>query len=72
LVRLQRAGHHRPIDGDALVYKQFWHVSFMTDTPNDLMVSVIMSADKRGALQIDQEMTHLTWKERDDGWKFSQ
>jgi pyruvate dehydrogenase E2 component (dihydrolipoamide acetyltransferase) len=37
------------IDGDALVYKQFWHIGFAADTPNGLMVPVIKDADKKGA-----------------------
>jgi pyruvate dehydrogenase E2 component (dihydrolipoamide acetyltransferase) len=43
------------IDGDALVYKQYWHIGFAADTPNGLMVPVIKDADKKGVLQISQK-----------------
>src|SRR5438105_1946704 len=29
------------LDGDALVYKNYWHIGFAADTPNGLMVPVI-------------------------------
>jgi pyruvate dehydrogenase E2 component (dihydrolipoamide acetyltransferase) len=53
------------IDGDALVYKQFWHIGFAADTPNGLMVPVIKDADKKGVLQISQEMGELAKKARE-------
>ncbi|MDP2163400.1 MAG: dihydrolipoyllysine-residue acetyltransferase [Hydrogenophaga sp.] len=53
------------IDGDALVYKQYWHIGFAADTPNGLMVPVIKDADKKGVLQISLEMGELAKKARD-------
>jgi pyruvate dehydrogenase E2 component (dihydrolipoamide acetyltransferase) len=53
------------LDGDALVYKQYWHIGFAADTPNGLMVPVIRDADKKGVLQISQEMGELAKKARD-------
>src|SRR3990167_597268 len=53
------------IDGDALVYKQYWHIGFAADTPNGLVVPVIKDADKKGVLQISQEMGELAKKARD-------
>jgi pyruvate dehydrogenase E2 component (dihydrolipoamide acetyltransferase) len=53
------------LDGDALVYKQFWHIGFAADTPNGLMVPVIKDADKKGVLQISQEMGELAKKARE-------
>ena len=53
------------LDGDALVYKQFWHIGFAADTPNGLMVPVIKDADKKGIFQISQEMGELAKKARD-------
>ena len=47
------------LDGDALVYKNYWHIGFAADTPNGLMVPVIKDADKKGILQISQEMGEL-------------
>ena len=53
------------IDGDALIYKQYFHIGFAADTPNGLMVPVIKDADKKGILQISQEMGELAKKARD-------
>ena len=53
------------MDGDQLVYKQYYHVGFAADTPNGLMVPVLRDADKKGVLQISQEMGELAKKARD-------
>jgi pyruvate dehydrogenase E2 component (dihydrolipoamide acetyltransferase) len=53
------------LDGDALVYKQYWHIGFAADTPNGLVVPVIKNADQKGVLQISQEMSELAKKARD-------
>ena len=53
------------LDGDAMVYKNYWHIGFAADTPNGLMVPVIKDADKKGILQISQEMGELAKKARD-------
>ena len=53
------------LDGDALVYKNYWHIGFAADTPNGLVVPVIKDADKKGVLQISQEMGELAKKARD-------
>jgi pyruvate dehydrogenase E2 component (dihydrolipoamide acetyltransferase) len=53
------------LDGDALVYKNYWHIGFAADTPNGLMVPVIKDADKKGILQISQEMGELAKKARE-------
>jgi pyruvate dehydrogenase E2 component (dihydrolipoamide acetyltransferase) len=53
------------LDGDALVYKNYWHVGFAADTPNGLMVPVLKDADQKGVLQISQEMGELAKKARE-------
>ena len=53
------------LDGDALVYKQYFHIGFATDTPNGLVVPVLRDADQKGILQISQEMGELAKKARD-------
>jgi len=53
------------IDGDQLVFKQYFHIGFAADTPNGLVVPVIKDADKKGVLQISQEMSELAKKARD-------
>jgi pyruvate dehydrogenase E2 component (dihydrolipoamide acetyltransferase) len=53
------------LDGDALIYKQYFHIGFAADTPNGLMVPVIKDADKKGIMQISAEMGELAKKARD-------
>jgi len=53
------------LDGDALVLKKYFHIGFAADTPNGLVVPVIKDADKKGILQISQEMSELAKKARD-------
>ena len=53
------------LDGDALVYKNYWHIGFAADTPNGLMVPVLKDADKKGVMQISQEMGELAKKARE-------
>ncbi len=53
------------LDGDALVFKQYWHIGFAADTPNGLMVPVLKDADKKGILQISAEMGELAKKARE-------
>jgi len=53
------------LDGDQLVLKQYFHIGFAADTPNGLVVPVIRDADKKGVLQISQEMSELAKKARD-------
>ena len=53
------------LDGEQLVLKQYYNVAFAADTPNGLVVPVIKDADKKGVLQISQEMGELAKKARD-------
>jgi pyruvate dehydrogenase E2 component (dihydrolipoamide acetyltransferase) len=53
------------LDGDAVVYKNYWHIAFAADTPNGLMVPVIRDCDQKGVLQISQEMGELAKKARE-------
>jgi pyruvate dehydrogenase E2 component (dihydrolipoamide acetyltransferase) len=48
------------LDGDNLVFKQYYHVGFAADTPNGLVVPVIRDADKKGLVDIAKEMTELS------------
>ena len=45
--------------------KNYFHIGFAADTPNGLVVPVIKDADKKGILQISQEMSELAKKARD-------
>jgi pyruvate dehydrogenase E2 component (dihydrolipoamide acetyltransferase) len=53
------------LDGDQLVYKQYFHVGFAADTPNGLVVPVLKDADRKGVLQISAEMGELAKKARE-------
>ncbi|QOF76264.1 dihydrolipoyllysine-residue acetyltransferase [Variovorax sp. 38R] len=53
------------LDGDQLVYKQYYNIGFAADTPNGLVVPVLKDADKKGILQISAEMGDLAKKARD-------
>ena len=53
------------LDGDSLVYKNYWHIGFAADTPNGLMVPVLKDADNKGIFQISQEMSELAKKARE-------
>ena len=53
------------LDGDQLVYKQYFNIGFAADTPNGLVVPVLKDADKKGIMQISAEMGELSKKARD-------
>ncbi|CAM2144873.1 pyruvate dehydrogenase, E2 subunit [Pararobbsia alpina] len=53
------------LDGDNLILKQYFHIGFAADTPNGLVVPVIRDADKKGLIQIAQEMADLSKLARD-------
>ncbi|OOG51952.1 dihydrolipoyllysine-residue acetyltransferase [Polaromonas sp. C04] len=53
------------LDGDQLVYKQYYNIGFAADTPNGLVVPVLKDADRKGILQISAEMGELAKKARD-------
>ena len=53
------------LDGDQLVYKQYFNIGFAADTPNGLMVPVLKDADKKGLMQISADLAELSKKARD-------
>ncbi len=53
------------LDGDQLVYKQYFNIGFAADTPNGLVVPVLKDADKKGIFQLSTEMGELSKKARD-------
>jgi pyruvate dehydrogenase E2 component (dihydrolipoamide acetyltransferase) len=53
------------LDGDELVFKDYWHIGFAADTPNGLMVPVIKNADQKGIFAISKEMSELAAKARE-------
>ncbi len=53
------------LDGDNLVYKQYYNIAFAADTPNGLVVPVVKNADKKGVFEIAAETGELAKKARD-------
>ncbi len=53
------------LDGDNLVYKQYFHIAFAADTPNGLVVPVVKNADQKGVFDIAAETGELAKKARD-------
>jgi pyruvate dehydrogenase E2 component (dihydrolipoamide acetyltransferase) len=53
------------LDGDNLIFKQYYNIGFAADTPNGLMVPVIKNADQKGVLAIAKEMGELSAKARE-------
>ena len=53
------------LDGDNLIYKQYYNIGFAADTPNGLVVPVIKNADQKGMLAIAKEMGELSAKARE-------
>ena len=51
--------------GENMVLKRYFHIGFAADTPNGLVVPVIRDCDKKGVLDIAQEMSTLAKKARD-------
>ena len=53
------------LDGDNLVFKQYYNIGFAADTPNGLVVPVIKNADQKGVLAMAKEMGELSAKARE-------
>ncbi len=53
------------LEGEELVYKQYYHIGFAADTPNGLVVPVIRDADKKGLIEIASETATLAAKARE-------
>ncbi|MCD9006796.1 dihydrolipoyllysine-residue acetyltransferase [Luteimonas sp. XNQY3] len=51
--------------GETLTLKKYFHIGFAADTPNGLVVPVIRDADKKGVMEISQEMSALAKKARE-------
>jgi pyruvate dehydrogenase E2 component (dihydrolipoamide acetyltransferase) len=53
------------LEGDNLVLKKYYHIGFAADTPQGLVVPVILDADKKGVIDIAKEMGELAKLARD-------
>ncbi|WP_299929288.1 dihydrolipoyllysine-residue acetyltransferase [uncultured Pelagimonas sp.] len=56
-------------DGDKLIKKDFYNIGFAADTPNGLMVPVIKDADRKGLVEISQELMSLSKAAREGNLK---
>lgn len=53
------------LDGENLIFKQYYNIGFAADTPNGLVVPVIRDVDKKGILDIASETSQLAGLARD-------
>ncbi len=53
------------LEGDNLILKKYYHIGFAADTPHGLVVPVLKDADKKGVLEIAQEMSELAAQARE-------
>jgi pyruvate dehydrogenase E2 component (dihydrolipoamide acetyltransferase) len=53
------------LDGENLVYKQYFNIGFAADTPSGLVVPVLKGADRKGVLEIAKEMGELSARARE-------
>jgi pyruvate dehydrogenase E2 component (dihydrolipoamide acetyltransferase) len=53
------------LDGDQLVYKQYYNIGFAADTKDGLVVPVLKNADRKGLLEIAAEAADLAGRARD-------
>ncbi len=53
------------LDGDSLILKRYYHLGFAADTPQGLLVPVIRDVDKKGLLEVADELIELSGKARE-------
>lgn len=56
---------------NALVLKKYHHIGFAVDTPNGLLVPVIRDVDRKGVIEISQEIADLSARARAKGLPMS-
>jgi len=52
-------------DGEALIYKKYFHVGIAVDTPNGLVVPVFKDVDKKSISELAVEMADVSKRARD-------
>ena len=50
---------------DALIYKRYYNIDVAVDTPDGLVVPVVKDADRKGIVEISQELGAISKKARD-------
>ncbi len=53
------------LDGENLILKQYFHIGVAVDTPDGLMVPVLRDVDKKGIVQLAQELGEISARARD-------
>ena len=53
------------LDGENLVFKQYFHIGVAVDTPDGLMVPVLRNVDKKGIVQLATELAEISAKARE-------
>lgn len=53
------------LEGDNLILKKYFHIGIAVDTPDGLVVPVIRDVDKKGLLELAQELAVISAKARD-------
>lgn len=53
--------------GDELIMKNYYHIGVAVDTPNGLVVPVIRDVDKKGLIELAQELAVISLKARNTG-----
>lgn len=53
------------LDGDNLVLKQYFHIGIAVDTPDGLVVPVIRDCDKKGLIELSDELAAISVKARE-------
>ncbi|MHB9119223.1 MAG: dihydrolipoyllysine-residue acetyltransferase [Burkholderiales bacterium] len=52
-------------DGESLVMKNYFHIGVAVDTPDGLVVPVLRDADRKGLVELAQELAALSQRARD-------
>jgi len=52
-------------DGKTLIRKQYFHIGVAVDTPDGLVVPVIRDADRKGLIELAQDLTDLSTRARE-------
>lgn len=52
-------------DGQTLIRKKYFHVGVAVDTPNGLVVPVLRDCDRKGLIELSQELTELSGRARE-------
>lgn len=52
-------------DGEHLIMKKYFHIGIAVDTPNGLVVPVVRDVNKKGIMELSQELMEISAKARD-------